>query len=308
MLFEKKYQEIKAIVKDDLNFLEQKVKNLFNNSTPLEKDLSIFLTVPAKRLRPLLGILFLKCVFGKINNKQYDILLAVELIHNATLIHDDVIDNAKQRRKKETLNVKFDNNLAVIAGDFLLATAMEKVINVNSIEVVKICTSALKITCLGEINQYFNKFKITSIEEYIEKSRKKTALLFEVAVSSGILLSGKTIDENLMRTAIDFSQNFGIAFQIRDDLINILNSDSLKNHDIKEGTYTAPIIFAYNENSNILNEEDILEAIKNTKGIEKTKNLMDNYFRKSISAIKDLEDNEYKTAILNLVELLKTNL
>lgn len=307
MDFDKEYTSIKNIVHEDLNFLEQGIKNLFATKTPLDKDLSNFLTAPAKRLRPLLGILFLRCLFNEINSKQHDILLAVELIHNATLIHDDVIDKAEKRRSRETLNVKFDNNLAVVAGDFLLSIAMEKVINAGSVDVIKICTSALKSTCLGEINQYFNKFKITSIDEYIEKSRDKTARLFEIGVLSGLLLNEKSIDDNLKKIAVDFSQNFGIAFQIRDDLINIINSDCTS-LDVNGGIYTAPVIFAYQDDENILKKENILKAIKATKGIEKTKELMDNYFENSLLAIKNLENNIYKEAILNLVKLLKTNL
>jgi len=255
-----------------------------------------------------LGLLFLRCLFNEINIKQYDILLAVELIHNATLIHDDVIDKAEKRRKQETLNTKFDNNLAVIAGDYLLSVALEKVINTNSVEVIKICTSALKSTCLGEINQYFTKFQVTSIDDYIEKSREKTALLFEIGVLCGLFLSENRADENFKKVAIEFSQNFGIAFQIRDDLINVLNSPNLSNHDINSGIYTAPVIFAYQENENILHGENIFEKIKAEGGIDKTKVLMDNYFDNSISAIKVLEDNPYKRAILELIELLKISL
>jgi len=308
MNFEQEYDQIKKIVKSDLEFLENEIQSLFISKNPLDKDLSGFLTAPSKRLRPLLGLLFLRCLFSEINSKQYDILLAVELIHNATLIHDDVIDKAEKRRKQETLNAKFDNNLAVIAGDYLLSVALERVINTNSVDVIKICTSALKSTCLGEINQYFTKFQITSIDDYIEKSREKTALLFEIGVLCGLFLSEKTVDENLKKVAIEFSQNFGIAFQIRDDLINVLNSENLSNHDINSGIYTAPVIFAYQENENILNSENIFETIKSAGGIDKTKVLMDNYFDNSVSAIQTLENNPYKRAILELIELLRISL
>lgn len=308
MDFETKYKNIKNVVIEELDDLETQIRNLFVNNSPLDKDLSDFLTAPAKRLRPLLGFLFLKGLFGELTSKQNDILLAVELIHNATLIHDDVIDKAEKRRKQETLNVKFDNNLAVVAGDFLLSVALEKVINTGSIDVVKICTSALKSTCLGEINQYFSKFNITSIEDYIEKSRQKTALLFEIGILSGLLLSENPVDENLKKIAIDFSQNFGIAFQIRDDLINVLNSQYLSNHDVNSGIYTAPVIFAYEENPDILKQENIINEINKTLGVEKTKKLMDNYYDNAILSIQSLENNIYKQALLDLIELLRTNL
>jgi len=301
MSFEDKFNTIKAVVKDDLDSFESEIGNLFLDKNPLNKDLKEFLTAPAKRLRPLLGFLFIKSLFGEINSAQKDVLLAIELIHNATLIHDDVIDDADKRRKQETLNVKFDDNLAVVAGDFLLSVAMEKVISAGSIEVIKLCTSALKSTCVGEINQYFSKFNITTIDEYIEKSKNKTALLFQISVLGALLLCDKSVDEAMKQKAIDFSQNFGIAFQIRDDLINILNAGN----DVELGIYTAPVIFASQENENILKEKNIVDAIKATKGIEKTKNLMDNYFNKSIQAIEKFENNVYKQSITGLIDLLK---
>lgn len=307
MNFEQDYNVIKNSVQEDLIFLETEIKNLFQGENPLDKDISAFLTTSAKRLRPLLGFLFLRSIFGEINNAQKNILLAVELIHNATLIHDDIIDKAEKRRDKKTFNAKFDNNLAVIAGDFLLSISMEKVISTNSIEVLQVFASALKSTCLGEINQYFSKFGITTIDEYIEKSKKKTALLFQIALLGGVILSEKPIDDNLKQMAIDFSQNFGIAFQIRDDLRNVLNATNISNNDIDSGIYTAPVIFAYQENPNILKERNILNAIKNTKGIEKTKNLMDNYFDKAIETIGELRNNTYKHTLLDLIELLRVN-
>lgn len=308
MKFEEKYEKIKNFVQNDLNKLEQGIENLFEEKNPLNKELYSFLTAPSKRLRPLLAILFLKNIFGELNSKQSDILLAVELIHNATLIHDDVIDKAEKRRSKETINKKFDENLAVVAGDYLLSIAMEKVIHTGSVEVIKLFTSTLKSTCIGEINQYFSKFKITTLSEYIEKSKNKTALLFEIGILSGLLLSEKLVDENIIKTASDFSQNFGIAFQIRDDLINILNAQTISNHDVDSGIYNAPVIFAHEENTNILKEKNILNAIKNTKGIEKTKDLMDNYFDNSISAIEQFDETAYKKNIIELIKVLRASL
>lgn len=312
MTFEEKYKNIKNVIAQDLISLEQGINDIFNDKssekTALDKDLSDFLAAPSKRLRPLLGFLFLRSIFNKVTPEQKNILLAVELIHSATLIHDDVIDKADKRRNRETINIKFDDNLAVIAGDFLLSIALEKVINTGSVDVLKFFTSSLKSTCTGEINQFFNKFQIPTIEQYIEKSKRKTALLFQAGIIGSLLLEKEPFDNNLKNAAEIFSENFGIAFQIRDDLINFLNSDKLEINDLNSGIYTAPVIFARQENENILNEENILVSIKNTKGIEKTKILIDNYFDKSISAIERFEDNLYKKTILELIDLLKNRL
>lgn len=307
MSFDDKYSSIKDVVKNDLNVLESDIKKLFSNDNQLDEYLSDFLTNSAKRLRPVLGFLFLNCFNLKINQAQRDVLLAVELIHNASLIHDDVIDKAEKRRNKDSFNAKFDENLAVVAGDYLLSIAMEKIIETKSLEVLKIFTSALKTTCKGEINQYFSKFRLPTIDEYIEKSKNKTALLFQASVLGALLLSDD-YDKNLEKTAVEFSQNFGIAFQIRDDIKNILNSNNIVNCDVSLGIYTAPIIFAHQENNNILEQENIISAIKDTKGIENAKILMDNYFYKSRCVIDNQIGNTYKKAIYELIELLRDSL
>lgn len=307
MSFNKKYGEIKELIREDFIFLEKGIESLFQDKNPLNEQLLEFLSAPSKRLRPLVGFLFLRCYFEKLTKPQLDVQLAVELIHNATLIHDDVIDNSKKRRNLETFNAKFDNDLAVVAGDFLLSLALEKIIATSSIEVLEVFTNALKLTCIGEINQYFSKFKITSIEDYIEKSKNKTALLFQTGILGGLLLSKEKENPKFKKTAIDFAQNFGIAFQIRDDLINLSGSDDLKPdlNDFNSGIYTAPLIFASIENPKIFESENILEELKNIGAIEKTKILMDNYFDKSIFALKDCQENIYKKGLVDLVNLLK---
>lgn len=310
MNFNDKYADIRSAVREDLDYLEKEIQSLFSDKTPLDIQLAKFLAAPSKRLRPLLGFLFLRCLFDDVSEYQHEALLAIELIHNATLIHDDVIDKSTKRRSLDTLNAKFDNDLAVVAGDFLLSIAMERIIKTKSIDVLEIFTDGLKSTCMGEINQYFSKFKITTIDQYIEKSKQKTALLFQTGILSCLLLSKEKDNKDLLQIGLDFSQNFGIAFQIRDDLINVLKTDNLKPtlNDLKSGIYTASVIFASQENQNILESKNIIEAIKSTHAIEKTKNLMDNYFDKSICAIENLEENKYKSIILELIDTLKASI
>lgn len=309
MNFAENYNNIKKSILEELSVLEQEITALFQDGNPLSEKLSDFLSAPSKRLRPVLGFLFLKSVGEKINLNQHKVLLAVELVHNATLIHDDVIDSSEKRRSQKTLNAQFDENLAVVAGDFLLSIALEKIIETKSIEALEVFTSALKSTCMGEINQYFSKFNITSIEDYVEKSKEKTALLFQTGILTGLIVGEHGGNEELKNTAIEFAQNFGIAFQIRDDLINILNSDELKPNlnDLESGIYTAPVIFAYQQDKTILTEPS-LDRIKSAGGIVKTKSLMDNYFDKAIRAIANFEENEYKSALVGLIGLLRESI
>lgn len=293
--------DIQNLIKNDLDFLELELKNLFNNKTLLDADLCSFLSSSAKRLRPILGFLFLRAVFSDVNPNQKNVLLAVELIHNATLIHDDVIDESHTRRGQMTINTKFDNNLAVIAGDFLLSIAMEKVLETQSISVVEKFAGALKYACLGEINQYFSKFDVPKLDSYIEKSRQKTAMLFEIGITSGILLSEERNNINLLNSATNFAHNFGIAFQIRDDYLNITSGGS----DFETGVYTAPVILAYEKNPNIISSNDILNDLNNIFVLNETKTLIDLYFNKAIDCLDFVNNNEYKFAIINLIDSLR---
>lgn len=295
---------IENVIKDDLDFLELEIKKIFDNRTKLDTDLYNFLSFHAKRFRPILGFLFLRAVFGEINVEQKNILLAVELIHNATLIHDDVIDEAQSRRGQTAFNLKFNNNLAVVSGDFLLSLAMEKILEAKSVEVLNVFADALKSVCIGEINQYYLKSQVPALEDYIEKSKQKTATLFTTGIIGGILVSNEKSNQKLLNIASDFAQNFGIAFQVRDDLLNIINGGD----DVSSGIYTAPVIFASMDNPDLLNTEGIIDAVKCTQALVNTKDLMDNYFDKAVSSIETIDKSDYKSAILNLIESLRVKL
>ncbi len=144
--------------------------------------------------------------------------------------------------------------------------------------------------CQGEIDQNFDRFKIGTIENYIEKSKNKTAYLFETAMTSCAMLSQTPID---LSKVSDFAMNIGITFQIRDDLVNFTKTDHSKpaQNDLSEGIYTAPIIYS--------------QDTKNyTKGIEKTKSLLNNYIENAAKQLDNLQDNEFTVALKNFLELL----
>jgi len=242
--------------------------------------------------------LFARALFGGVSQKHYNIAAAIELIHNATLIHDDVIDSSDERRGNETLNKAFDAKLAVVAGDFLFTLAFMQISKTGSVEIIDIYAQALKEICTGEIEQYFNKFKVPSIEDYIEKSKNKTAMLFYVGLYSAFL---NDVDEEKLEKIKDFALNFGIAFQIKDDLVNVLNADkNAASDDIKNGIYTAPVIFSSGE-GRVESGEGKVES----GAIQKTKNLIKKYVDKAVDNLDIINDNEYKKAIKRICELVK---
>lgn len=301
MTFQQKYQKILNLVQEEIELVLENLTEGIELQDPLKSKLLELLNAPAKHIRPLVSFLYLKASGIKIDDAQILYQSAIELVHNASLIHDDVIDESACRRGLETLNSQFGNKLAVIAGDYLLSLALDKVLKIGSFELVEMFRETLEVMSKGEINQHFSKYKIPTIKEYIQKSEQKTAKLFETALCGSLLIAnpssplplgeGAVVRAKRATTAgagLSFARNFGLAFQIRDDLINCKTSKS----DINDGIYTAPVIFSGGT-----------ENIQT--GIEKTQILLNNTIENALKCIEHFEDCKYKTALQELLELLK---
>ena len=306
MSFTEKYLPIFDVVKPDIERVEADSLDSISIDEPLKSKLFEVLNAPSKHIRAVLAFLFLKAQGREIDEKQIVFQSAIELVHNASLIHDDVIDESQSRRAVQTINSKFGNKLAVITGDYLLSVALKKIRTLDAPEIIDMFAQTLDDMCQGEIKQDFSRFKIPSIEEYLEKTRLKTAKLFETAICGSFFLAKhlitkasplaptgrgchKVTGEGFYCSSIqDFARNFGIAFQIRDDLINAKTSQN----DFKEGIYTAPVIFA-----------NSVEEFQN--GIEKTQILLNNYVDSALKCIENLEESKYKAALTNLLGLIK---
>lgn len=276
------YKKISDIVRGDVETTEKLIGKTVPEGNSLYESLFDFVMAPSKRIRSVLTFLYLRARGFEINRDVYEILALVELIHNASLIHDDVIDNDAVRRNTQSINAKFNNKIAVISGDYLLAMVMKNLTDIGKIELFKIFSKTIRCMCEGELNQYINLNRITSLDNYIEKTYKKTGSLFEAAVTSAVFTVNGKMDE----ASGEFGRNFGIAFQINDDLENVINDS----RDIADGIYNAPVIFSGDKN--------ITET-----GIEKTKILLNNYLDNTRRCIEYLDDSVYKSMILELLEL-----
>jgi geranylgeranyl pyrophosphate synthase len=279
-----KYQEILSVVKKEIELVVIGLAKNIEVQEPLNSKFCNLLNAPSKHIRPLVAFLYLKAIGEIIDEKQILYQTAIELVHNASLIHDDIIDESLERRGVSTLNAQFGNKLSVISGDYLLAVALDNVLKTGNIELIQMFSDTLKLMCKGEIFQHFCKSKISTLEQYLEKSRQKTAKLFETSILGSLKLCNI---ENL-QPALTFAEKFGVAFQIRDDLINCKTTKT----DIQEGIYTAPIIFS----GNVENIQD---------GIEKTQILLNNYIDEAKISLENIEVNEYKQALIELLELMR---
>lgn len=290
MGFNEKYEKIKQTVQAELDLIQKNMIDEIHIREPLQSYLIEFLKSPSKHIRSVLALLYLKANNEIISDKHIELLTVVELVHNASLIHDDVIDESKLRRGHKTLSNKFDNKLAVISGDYILSVAMEKLTQLDNMRIVKKFANTIQKMCIGEINQNFDRFKIGTIENYIEKTKNKTAYLFETALTCSVMLSQNSYD---LTEIDDLGLNIGIAFQIRDDLMNLTDTDITKpvHNDIEEGIYNAPVIFS--------GSVDVC-----SEGIEKTKDLLNNYIKSAQQKIRVLPDNQFKSALEEFLELL----
>ncbi len=282
MTFQDKYLHILNEVKEEVEQIKAEITKDINIQEPLKSKLFELMTAPSKHIRAVVSYLYLKAAGQNIDDRQVLLQTAIELVHNASLIHDDIIDESKERRKIKTINSEFENKLAVISGDYLLSIALKKICSLNSVKLIEMFAQTLDDMCNGEVTQYFNRFEIPTLEDYLKKTERKTAKLFETAICGAIMLSNSNIN------AEEFAKNFGIAFQIRDDLINIKTTKT----DLEEGIYTAPVIFSQN-------------IIKPDEGIEKTKLLLNNYIEKAKQSLEELNNNKYKSTLTELLELLK---
>ena len=302
------YNEIKKLVQSDFDkmsdFLHKTASLAGEYDAVFRQKIDIFLNQSSKQLRSCLIFLFSRLLYDEVDENTIKLAGAVEIIHNATLIHDDIIDNAEIRRGKTSLHKIYGNRLSIIAGDLLLSSAIKILTTIKVPAIIDAFADCLENLCKGEIKQYFSERKTPTIESYIQKSEAKTASLFVASLSSLAVINCSPYKKDLE----NFARHFGIAFQIKDDLKNITDEQDLKPllTDLNNGIYTAPIIFAFGENENLSEKttEEILSQATKEENILKTKQLIEQHANKAITSIENLPHDTYYNAIVSLCKNL----
>lgn len=297
-------QNITNPVLDDLNGLENSLSNLFPPENLIINQINNYIIKSGgKRLRPLLVFLFAKMT-GKITPEHHALACAVELIHSATLVHDDIVDDADKRRNLPSVHSKWGTKSAVLAGDFLLAKALEFLVQTKKAEILTLFSEITQKICEGEIEQFTNK-NLLSVENYIERAKRKTGMLFNLCTQGACLISD---NENLDK-AMDYALNLGVAFQIADDLLLFKDNYNEKTTetDFENATLTLPVIFAAEEGIELDFEgdfNDFKQKIKNTNAIDKSYKIALQYKQRAIENLACFEDNEYRKSLLDLAEYI----
>lgn len=220
--------------------------SLQSNSPLMQKVVNNFLATKGKQIRPILVLLSGR-FFGGITDKVLNAGAAIELLHNASLIHDDVIDESKERRGSATINRIWDNHIAVLVGDFFVSSALHCAIKSGEFRIIASMSRLGRELALGEINQIDLARKHNIDEEtYFDIIRHKTASLFRSCVEVGGYAAGSPEDD--LQNIMKYAELLGICFQIKDDIFDYFNDDKTigkpTGNDLREGKVTLPLIYA----------------------------------------------------------------
>ncbi|MCX8093498.1 MAG: polyprenyl synthetase family protein [Candidatus Goldbacteria bacterium] len=288
-------------------------KNIYyikkNKSKSIKYIFKNFKLLSGKNIRGLLVLITAEGLSGKINMPVINTAIAIELLHHATLIHDDIIDNSYKRRGELALNRKIGYELSVLTGDYLFSYVNRLILKQNIYLLYKIFSDAVKDICEGEIEEIYNKNNpFLKESEYFQIIKKKTASLIRASVLCGSVLAKNTIDKNLS----DYGLYTGIAFQIKDDILDI-SSDSEKlgkpvGSDIKEGKATLPFILALknaiSEEKKIMrklflrkNIKKLIFFIKKNNGIIDSLNIARNYIYRAKELLNNIRFKSNKSKI-----------
>ena len=257
------YAELKKLVKDKLDQVNQRIKyKLASEINLIHKITNYHLKSGGKKIRPLLTLGSAKLCGYTEGDRDVNLAACVELIHNATLLHDDVIDNSDLRRGIKTPNVIWGNQSSILVGDYLLSRCFEMMVEDGSQEVLKLLSSTSSQIAQGEISQLEYKSEIDVLEEtYFKIINSKTAALFAAATRVGACITNKNRKE---KDALEsYGRNLGLAFQIADDALDYYSTNKIFGKEIGkdfyEGKVTLPAIFLHQKAN--LSERIFLEKI-----------------------------------------------
>jgi len=312
--------EIKKTIKDEMSLFEKKFKQSLQSKVPLlDRIMHYIIKRKGKQMRPM--FVFLSCkLFGEVNDKSYRAASLIELLHTATLVHDDVVDEANLRRGFFSVNALWKNKIAVLVGDFLLSKGLLLSVENEDFDLLKIVSSAVKDMSEGELLQ-IEKARKLDIEEsvYFEIIKKKTAVLISSCCACGA--SSMNQSEETINKLHLFGEKVGISFQIKDDLFDYTQSSLIGKPtgiDIREQKMTLPLIYTLNTvdkktKNYIINlvknhhKDDkkvveLVNLVKEKGGLDYARNIMKSYQEESLKILSEFPENEARESLKLLVE------
>ena len=313
-------EQIKRPISAEFEVFKQKFDASLQSSNPLLGEVINFIKQRnGKMMRPMLALLMAK-LCGEIKDSTYYAAISLELLHTASLVHDDVVDESDKRRGQSSVNAVYDNKVSVLVGDYLLATSLTNAALTADVQLVGLVSRLGQALSEGEIIQLSNTNASDFSEDvYFDVIRKKTAALFSTASEAGAR-SVKCTDEMAQKAAL-FGELIGIAFQIKDDIFDYYTSDVLgkpTGNDMKEGKLTLPSLYVLNtlkDESMIAlalkiraldsTDEEIaqfIEYVKSNGGIEYATKVMKGYRDKAIEVLPSTASQDLKDALTAYID------
>ncbi len=312
-----------AIINDELKKFDLLYNSIRSENPRLQKMIEHMYRADGKKIRPILLLLTAKAL-GVVNEKTYHAAVTIELLHTATLIHDDVVDDANMRRGQPSLNSVFDNRKTVLCGDFFLSSALTQSVLTQDLEIVSIIANLGKKLAEGELQQLLIADEIIIDEaEYFNVIRNKTASLLSACMKIGALTV--SADREVVDKFSELGELIGVSVQLRDDIFDYYDDNIGKptGNDIKEGKITLPLLYAF-ENTEVAESQHAKSIVQNKDftddniaylinfakekgGIDYTYSILEQNTSKAKQLIANMElgSDDFKESFLSIIQYLK---
>lgn len=315
---------IKAPIAEEMKLFENKFfESMKSNVSLLDRITHYIVRRKGKQMRPMFVFLTAK-MLGQMEERTYRAAAFIELIHTATLVHDDVVDDSQLRRGFFSLNAIWKNKVAVLVGDYLLSKTLIISTRNKDFDLLEVVSVAIQELSEGELLQLEKARKLDITEDvYYDIIRMKTATLIAACCKAGALSVG--VDEETANKMHRFGELVGIAFQIKDDLFDYTTSNAIGKPvgiDIKEQKMTLPLIYTLNKvnekerkwlinsvkrhNTDKKRVREVIDFVKANGGIEYTRGMMQKYANDALEILKEMPDNEYRKSLELLVNYVMT--
>ena len=315
-------ESIQKSISPELKMLNERIVGALSTSNKLMNEVvETYLKTKGKQIRPILVMLSAK-MFGTIDEKVISAAAAVEMLHNASLIHDDVIDETKERRNNPTINCIWDNHIAVLVGDYFVSAALQQAISTQDPRIIAALSQLGAILSLGEIDQIYNaQSHVLSEDAYFNVIKAKTASLFVACVAMGGYAVKASDDE--IEKLKQFTNLLGLCFQIRDDVFDYFEDKKVgkpTGNDLREGKIPLPLLhvllneslplhdemLALSHKDNLTTEEiaTLINYAKNNGGIEYAYEKMTELRNQAVKIIEQLPDNEARKAFIAILDYI----
>ncbi len=313
-------EEIKQPINEEMKLFEQKFYESMQSKVPLlDKVTRFIVTTKGKQMRPMFVFLCAKLV-GNVTEKTYRGASMIELIHTATLVHDDVVDESFKRRNFFSINALWKNKIAVLVGDYLLSKSVLLSTDHKDYDLLGVISRTIREMSEGELLQLEKARKLDITEDvYYEIIRQKTATLIAACCEIGVL--SNSTDEALAKKMMDFGTYTGMAFQIKDDLFDYLSSNVIGKPvgiDIKEQKMTLPLIhtlkiagetdrkYYFNTikryNNNPKRVKELIEFVKSSGGLEYAITVMKDFQQKAKDILNEFPDSEARKSLHSMLD------